>query len=102
VELLDKRGRDCTKLRTTRGILLVWKRTTKEGIAAAVAVGMLSSLGWILLSGQTYANVYGLEASASPVPFSQPALVTIPLGFAVLIVVSLLTPAKEAKGESVA
>jgi cation/acetate symporter len=35
--------------------------------------------------------VYGLPAERSPVPFSQPGLVTIPLGFVVLVVVSLLT-----------
>lgn len=76
-------------------MLLFWKRTTKQGIAAAIIVGMISSLGWILLSGQTYANVYGLNPADSPVPFSQPGLVTIPLGFITLIVVSLLTPKPE-------
>jgi cation/acetate symporter len=83
-------------------MLLFWKRTTKQGIAAAVTVGMLSSLGWILLSGETYANVYGLDPSRSPVPFSQPALVTIPLGFLVLMGVSLLTAKQPAAVESVA
>jgi cation/acetate symporter len=52
---------------------------------------MLTSLTWILLSGDTYKDVYGLPAAASPVPFSQPGIVTIPLSFFVLIVVSLLT-----------
>src|SRR5690606_13348083 len=31
-------------------MLLFWKGTTKQGIIAAVTVGMVSSLGWILLS----------------------------------------------------
>jgi cation/acetate symporter len=75
-------------------MLLFWKRTTKEGIAAAVVVGMASSLAWILLSGDTFASVYGLPAEDSPVPFSQPGIVTIPLGFVVLVVVSLLTQPK--------
>jgi cation/acetate symporter len=75
-------------------MLLFWKRTTKEGIAAAIIVGMVSSLGWILLSGDTFASVYGMPADASPVPFSQPGIVTIPLGFAVLVVVSLMTQPK--------
>ena len=52
---------------------------------------MLASLGWILCSGETFEKVYGLAREASPVPFSQPGLVTIPLGFVVLVVVSLLT-----------
>jgi cation/acetate symporter len=73
-------------------MLLFWRRTTKQGIIAAVSVGMLASLGWILLSGDTFEKVYGLSRAASPVPLSQPGLVTIPLGFLVLVVVSLLTP----------
>ncbi len=72
-------------------MLLFWKRTTKEGIIVAILVGMISSLAWILLSGDTYAAVYGLPKENSIVPFSQPGIVTIPLGFLTLIVVSLLT-----------
>jgi cation/acetate symporter len=73
-------------------MLLFWPRTTKQGIVAAVTAGMLSSLGWILLSADTFEKVYGLSRDLSPMPFSQPGLVTIPLGFAVLVGVSLLTP----------
>ena len=72
-------------------MLLFWKGTTKQGITAAVIAGMVTSLGWILLSGDTYADVYGLDPKTSIVPFSQPGIVTIPLGFVVLIVVSLMT-----------
>ena len=75
-------------------MLLFWPRTTKEGIIAAVTVGMLASLTWILLSADTFEKVYGMSRDASPVPFSQPGLVTIPLGFLVLIVVSLQTKAQ--------
>lgn len=71
-------------------MLLFWKKTTKQGIIAAVLVGMISSLGWILLSQDTYKGVYGIDAKAI-VPFSQPGLVTIPLGFLTLVVVSLIT-----------
>ena len=73
-------------------MLLFWPRTTKQGIVAAVTVGMLASLGWILLSADTFEKVYGLSREAAPMPFSQPGLVTIPLGFLVLVVVSLITP----------
>ena len=52
---------------------------------------MVSSLAWILLSSDTYRDVYGLPPEDAVVPFSQPGIVTIPLGFATLIVVSLLT-----------
>jgi cation/acetate symporter len=72
-------------------MLLFWRGTTKQGITAAVLVGMASSLGWILLSGDTYRDVYGLDPADAIVPFSQPGIVTIPLGFVVLVVVSLLT-----------
>jgi cation/acetate symporter len=76
-------------------MLLFWKRTTKQGIAAAILVGMVSSLAWILLSGDTFKSVYGLPAEDSPIPFSQPGIVTIPLGFVVLVLVSLLTQARD-------
>jgi cation/acetate symporter len=75
-------------------MLLFWKGTTKQGITTAIFVGMISSLGWILLSEQAFRDVYGLPGQHL-VPFSQPAILTIPLGFAVLVVVSLLT--KQAK-----
>lgn len=77
-------------------MMLFWRGATKQGIAAAVTVGMLSSLGWILLSGDTYAKVYGWDPATAIAPFSQPGLVTIPLGFVVLIVVSLLTRKRQA------
>jgi cation/acetate symporter len=74
-------------------MLLFWSRTTRQGIVAAVIVGMVSSLAWILLSGETFDKVYGLPAADAPMPFSQPGIVTIPLGFATLVAVSLLTRA---------
>ncbi|MBX7103590.1 MAG: cation acetate symporter [Gemmataceae bacterium] len=72
-------------------MLLFWRGTTQQGIAAGITVGMVSSLAWILLSGDTFRDVYGLNPDTALVPFSQPAIVTIPLGFATLIAVSLLT-----------
>ena len=49
----------------------------------------------ILASADSFEKVYGYSsadaAQAALVPFSQPGIVTIPLGFATLIVVSLLT-----------
>jgi cation/acetate symporter len=81
-------------------MLLFWKRTTKQGITAAIMVGMLSSLAWILLSAQAYKDVYGLDPARAIVPFSQPAIVTIPLGFLVLVLVSWLTPPPEEPGKN--
>ena len=76
-------------------MLLFWRGTTRQGIIAAVVVGMTSSLAWILLSGDTFAKVYGLPAENALVPFSQPGIVTIPLGFLTLILVSMMTRSKQ-------
>lgn len=72
-------------------MLLFWKGTTRQGITAAILVGMFSSLAWILLSADTFKDVYQLSPDKAWAPFSQPGIVTIPLGFITLIVVSLLT-----------
>lgn len=76
-------------------MLLFWRGTTKQGITWAIVVGMVSSLGWVLGSSVAMQNVYGFSAEDAAkhalVPFSQPALVTVPLGFLTLVVVSLLT-----------
>jgi cation/acetate symporter len=75
-------------------MLLFWPRTTKQGVIAAVIMGMTSSLAWILLSADTFSKVYGAvrpEWLGQIIPFSQPGIITIPLAFATLIVVSLAT-----------
>jgi cation/acetate symporter len=73
-------------------MLLFWRRTTAAGIIASVVVGMCSSLGWILLSADTFGKVYGIDPASSPIPFSQPGIVTIPLAMVTLVLVSLMTP----------
>ena len=75
-------------------MLLFWKKTTKEGITYAILIGMATSLAWVLLSAQAFQDVYGLSPDRALVPFSQPGIITIPLGFAVLVGVSLLTQPK--------
>ena len=77
-------------------MLLFWRRTTKMGITVSIFVGLFASMAWLLLSGPAYKDLYGSTAHA-PAPFDQPGLVTIPLGFLVLIVVSLLTPKTPAR-----
>ena len=82
-------------------MLLFWPKATKQGIVAGILVGMFSSLAWILLSQDTFTKVYGLPAELAVAPFSQPGLVTIPLGFLALIVVSLMTqPRAQTSGEA--
>ncbi|MBN73716.1 MAG: cation acetate symporter, partial [Gimesia sp.] len=81
-------------------MLLFWPKTTKQGITVAIFVGMISSLAWILLSADSYKGIYGLKPEDAIVPFSQPGLVTIPLGFLTLILVSLLTQPKKEEAAS--
>jgi cation/acetate symporter len=86
-------------------MLLFWKHTTREGVIASVLFGLFSSLAWLALSAPAFQNVYGFSPSEAAtrawVPFSQPALVTLPLAFAVLVIVSLLTkkPASDERTE---
>ncbi len=78
-------------------MILFWKGVTKEGVIAAVVVGMLSSLGWILCSADSMEQVFGLTAGDALVPFGQPGIVTIPLGFITLVGVSLVTKKTDSK-----
>jgi cation/acetate symporter len=79
-------------------MLLFWKRTTKQGITASIIIGLVTSLTWLMLSVPAYQYVYGFspaDAAAKAIaPFSQPGLVTIPLAFVVLVLVSLVTQPK--------
>jgi cation/acetate symporter len=84
-------------------MLLFWKRTTKYGITASIIIGLITSLTWLMLSVPAYQHVYGFspaEAAAKAIaPFSQPGLVTIPLGFVVLVLVSLVTQPRRVRDE---
>ena len=74
-------------------MLLFWKRTTAKGITASIITGIVSSLVLIALSPDLF-KLYGLNPATAPIPFSNPGIVSIPLSFVMLIVVSLLTPRK--------
>ncbi len=71
-------------------MLLFWKKTTARGIAASIAVGIVASLGLIALSPELY-TLYGMNPLDAPVPLNNPGVVSIPLSFITLVVVSLLT-----------
>ncbi len=71
-------------------MVLFWKKTTAKGVAASVVVGMVSSLTLIALSPTMYEH-YGRLASEAPFPLENPGIVSIPLSFATVILVSLLT-----------
>jgi cation/acetate symporter len=76
-------------------LMLFWKRTTAQGIIASILVGIVLSVGLILLSPDMWAR-YGLDPSAAPMPLNQPGIVSIPLSFIVLVLVSLATQQKKA------
>ena len=82
-------------------MVLFWKKTTAKGVIASIAVGLIAALGLILLSPDTYSQVYGLPAASAPMPFSQPAIISVPLSFITLVVVSLLTKKPEARAATV-
>jgi cation/acetate symporter len=71
-------------------MLLFWKRTTARGIAASIAVGIVVSLGLIAFSPELY-TLYGMNPLDAPIPLNNPGIVSIPLSFITLVVVSLLT-----------
>jgi len=76
-------------------MLLFWKRTTAQGIAASIIVGIVASIGLIAFSPELF-SLYGLNPLDAPVPLSNPGIISIPLSFLTLVVVSLLTPRREA------
>jgi cation/acetate symporter len=71
-------------------MLLFWKKTNARGIAASILVGIVSSLGLIAFSPELF-TLYGLNPLDAPIPFNNPGIISIPLSFATLVVVSLLT-----------
>jgi cation/acetate symporter len=71
-------------------MLLFWKRTTSKGIAASIGVGIVASLGLIAFSPDLY-SLYGLNPLDAPFALSNPGIISIPLSFITLVVVSLLT-----------
>lgn len=76
-------------------MLLFWKKTTAKGIAASIVVGIVSSLTLIAFSPELY-TLYGRNPLDAPIPLNNPGIVSIPLSFITLVVVSLLTPKAKA------
>ncbi len=71
-------------------MLLFWSKTTAKGVAASIVTGMVSAMTLILLSPDMWAQ-YGLLPKDAPVQINSPALISIPLSFLALVIVSLLT-----------
>jgi cation/acetate symporter len=70
---------------------IFWKKTTAKGVSYSIIVGLVSSLILIFLSQDTFTSVYHLVNVKAPNPISQPAIISVPLSFITLVVVSLMT-----------
>ena len=79
-------------------MILFWKKTTAKGVMSSVIVGLISSVTLILLSQKTFNEVYHLTDKVAPIQINNPAIISVPLSFIVLIVVSLLTKKKQEPG----
>lgn len=77
-------------------MLLFWKGTTAQGIVASIIVGIVAALGIILTGPEMFAGPYGLRAEDAWHPLGQPGIISIPLSFLTLVVVSLLTRRRSA------
>jgi len=75
--------------------VIFWSKTTSKGIAASITTGILSSVIIILLSPSMFER-YGLAKEAAIFPFDNPGIISIPLSFLVVVVVSLMTQKKQA------
>ncbi len=56
-------------------------------------MGIVSALTIIMLSPDMY-DRYGLDPASAPIPLGNPGIISIPLSFLTLIVVSLMTREK--------
>lgn len=77
-------------------MLLFWKRTTARGIVASIAVGIISALAIILTGPEMFAGPYGRTAAEAWHKLGQPGIISIPLSFMTLVVVSLMTSKRPA------
>jgi cation/acetate symporter len=82
-------------------MILFWQKTTAQGVAASILVGLTSSLGLILVSPDMWVR-YGLLPQDAPIAFNSPAAISIPASFMALVLVSLITQKKGAMVEDAA
>ena len=76
---------------------IFWKRCTTEGIVSSMVIGTASTLLLIWLSPTIQVDI--LKHPGAWFPLKNPALVTIPLSFAIGVVVSLTTRDDVAAGK---
>ena len=74
-------------------MLLFWKKTTAKGIAYSIGVGMVTAVAILAISPKMAGMYYKWWGVTFDAPFAldQPGIISIPLAFITLIVVSLMT-----------
>src|SRR5512136_939816 len=76
---------------------IVWKHFTTQGAIWSILVGAFSSVALIVLSPTVWVAIFKFKTAVFPM--KNPAIFSMTLAFAVGIVVSLLTPEKEAQAK---
>ncbi len=71
-------------------MVIFWKKTTGKGVAASIVTGIVSAIGLILFSPSMF-EMYGLPKADAWFPIDNPGIISIPLSFIALVVVSLIT-----------
>jgi cation/acetate symporter len=71
-------------------MMLFWKRTTSKGMIASIIVGIIVSVGIIVVSPTAW-ELYGKNPADAPFPMKNPGIFSIPLSFIAIYVVSKLT-----------
>jgi cation/acetate symporter len=74
---------------------IVWKKFTTQGAIWSILVGAFSSVAMIVLSPTVWVGIFKFPTAIFPM--KNPAIWSMTMAFAVGIVVSLLTPEKEAQ-----
>jgi cation/acetate symporter len=69
-------------------MILFWDKTTSNGVSSSIIVGILSSVILILFSPSMFER-YGLPPESAWFPMDNPGIVSIPLSFMTLIMISL-------------
>ena len=80
-------------------MLLFWKKTTAKGITYSILAGMVSALGIILVSPSMFEK-YGLDPLTAPLGIDNPGIISIPISFITLVIVSLMTQKDNKKLEN--
>jgi cation/acetate symporter len=76
--------------------LLFWKKTTANGIASSIVVGVVSSLA-IILTSPTMWERYGLDPLTAMHKLDNPAIISFPIAILTVWIVSALGKKKEEK-----